>query len=618
MLRPLWFTLIPTFALLPIRAETITVRSGNGAVGTTDSSVHILLGPSTGSFGRIFTAADFSGAQIGPPAWIVTASSLWVGGLAADPSARWIGTTPNAGFGTGSTALYAVSFQVNRSFSAAKLNLSFASDDGVGDDNNPGIYINGISTCTKNIVGFNPAHTVACDLGTPVLRLGTNWLYIEAGNVASNGLSADPAGLIFSATITTTESQPINPTGIVLTIPGTTMPWLYSTSQGGLNFAYQYGLNDGANPSVVSAAQGLNFTPGGTVTVSYLNSTVSLGPELQIPYTDANGQVGVTGRPTAPFLPSHFMNPGVFVGELVGTFADTSGSIAGGPFVLGNGPTTLTIPAGAAQLQLGVNDDAFSDNVGSWSVRITATPPTTQPNVTAVVNAASLQSGPVSPGEVVTISGTNIGPSSPSFLALDQNGNVSTSIGGVQAFFGGTAAPLTYVSATQINAVVPYGVIGLINPSVQISFLGQISNTFLLQSAPTVPALFTLNASGTGPGAILNEDGNINSPANPAPKGSYIVLYATGEGQTAPPGVTGRITSVSATLPLTPQPLLPVGVTIGGQSATVAFYGEAPGLVSGVLQINVRIPASAPSGNLPVQVSVGGIASQLGVTVSVR
>jgi uncharacterized protein (TIGR03437 family) len=246
------------------------------------------------------------------------------------------------------------------------------------------------------------------------------------------------------------------------------------------------------------------------------------------------------------------------------------------------------------------------------------TPAASIPTITAVVNAASLQSGPISPGEIVTITGANIGPSVPAYLTLDQNGNVSTSISGVQVSFNGLAAPLIYASSSQINAVVPYGVLGLVSPSLQISFMGQNSNTFSLQGAAAVPALFTLNASGTGPGAILNADGTVNSPANPASRGSYIVLYATGEGQTAPPGVTGKITTLSATPPLTPQPLLPVAMTIGGQSAFLDFYGEAPGLVSGVLQINVQIPTSVSSGNLPIQFAVGGANSPSGVTVAVQ
>jgi uncharacterized protein (TIGR03437 family) len=181
----------------------------------------------------------------------------------------------------------------------------------------------------------------------------------------------------------------------------------------------------------------------------------------------------------------------------------------------------------------------------------------------------------------------------------------------------GFAAPLTYVSSTQINAVVPYEIQGLLSPVVEVKYQGQTSNGFPLVPAAAAPALFTFNGSGTGPAAALNQDDTYNAPNSPAPKGTYLVLYMTGEGQTAPQGVTGEVTAVSATPPLTPQPVLVVAVHIGGQPAFVAFYGEAPGFVSGVMQLNVQIPTNAPSGNLPITVSVGGSNSQNGVTVSV-
>lgn len=219
---------------------------------------------------------------------------------------------------------------------------------------------------------------------------------------------------------------------------------------------------------------------------------------------------------------------------------------------------------------------------------------------------------------MVTIEGVGLGPLLPAGLTLDQTGKVAASLEGDQVLFDGTPAPLVYLSATQINCVVPYEVQGMVNPQIQINYQGQLSNPFPLTSAASVPAVFTSNGSGSGPAAALNQDGTYNSPSSPAPKGSYVVLYVTGEGQTAPAGVTGQITTVSSTPPLTPQPLLPVAVLINGQPASVAFYGEAPGLVSGVMQLNVQIPANAPSGNLPISVFVGGISSQNGVTISVQ
>jgi uncharacterized protein (TIGR03437 family) len=96
-------------------------------------------------------------------------------------------------------------------------------------------------------------------------------------------------------------------------------------------------------------------------------------------------------------------------------------------------------------------------------------------------------------------------------------------------------------------------------------------------------------------------------------------LQAPSAGQTSPPGVSGAITT--ATLPppqVTPAPLLAVGVLINGQPALYVYAGETPGLVAGMMQLNVQIPSNAQSGNLPITVSIGGNTSQNGVTVSVQ
>jgi uncharacterized protein (TIGR03437 family) len=248
--------------------------------------------------------------------------------------------------------------------------------------------------------------------------------------------------------------------------------------------------------------------------------------------------------------------------------------------------------------------------------------PTTVPLTTigAVTSAASFQSGAVAPGEIVSIFGAAMGPATPAFLTLEENGNVSTSLGGAQVLFNIIPAPLTYVSSIQINAVVPYELPSELTPYVQVTYMGQTSNILSLTAAATAPALFTSNGSGTGPGAILNQDNSYNGPANPAARGSTVVVYMTGEGQTTPSGVTGKVTTVSTSGvgPLTPAPLLLVSALIAGLPALVQFAGEAPGLVSGVLQVNVRVPANAPTGNVPITISIGTNSSQKGVTVSVQ
>ena len=236
------------------------------------------------------------------------------------------------------------------------------------------------------------------------------------------------------------------------------------------------------------------------------------------------------------------------------------------------------------------------------------------------MNAASYISGPVSPGEMVTIFGTAIGPATAAYATTDPpTGKLATTIGGVQVLFNGIPAPMIYASSTQVSAVVPYEMASVANPSVWIKYAGQTSNAYQLTLAATAPGLFAQNSSGSGPGAILNQDNSLNGPGHPAAKGSIVQVFMTGEGQTSPQGVTGAITT--ATLPppqVTPAPVQPVWVLINGQPANYTYAGEAPGMVAGVMQLNVQIPANAPSGALPIQVSIGGNMSQNGITVSVQ
>jgi uncharacterized protein (TIGR03437 family) len=196
---------------------------------------------------------------------------------------------------------------------------------------------------------------------------------------------------------------------------------------------------------------------------------------------------------------------------------------------------------------------------------------------------------------------------------------LATTIGGVQVLFNGIPAPMIYASGTQVSAVAPYEIAAVPNPSVWIQNAGQTSNVYGLTTTTTAPGLFTQNASGGGAGAILNQDNSLNGPGNAAARGSIVQMFLTGEGQTNPPSVTGAITTASLPPPqVTPAPPLPIQARINGQPALYVYAGEAPGQVAGVMQLNVQIPANAPSGNLSITVSIGGNVSQNGVTVSVQ
>ena len=253
------------------------------------------------------------------------------------------------------------------------------------------------------------------------------------------------------------------------------------------------------------------------------------------------------------------------------------------------------------------------------------------PTISAVVNAASGASAAVSPGELISLfapaSGANpIGPATA--VALDATTcpspctSVPKNMGGVTVTFlpSGLTAPLLYVSATQINAIVPYGV-GAGGLSVEVKYADQSSNIYPLSFAATAPGLFATNG-GTGLAASYQLDTqanfSYNTTATPAKAGWTIVLYMTGEGAVTPAAATGGVTVAKNTTPPVPVPASAPTVLIGNQPATVSFYGEAPGLVSGVLQLNVVVPAGAGTGQQPISISLGNASTQAGVTVALQ
>ena len=230
----------------------------------------------------------------------------------------------------------------------------------------------------------------------------------------------------------------------------------------------------------------------------------------------------------------------------------------------------------------------------------------------AVVSAASGLVGPLAPGEIITILGNNIGPQAPAFPTLDERGLVSAALAGTRVLFDGVPAPLLYVSAGQVNAVVPYSVAGHTSTQIILDSQGQTSAPISVPVVESSPALFTTDASGQGQGAIVNQDGSINSANRPAQTGSVVSIFATGEGQTNPPGVDGK----PAGSPL-PVPLLPVQVFIGDFSADIQYVGGAPGEIAGVLQINALIPAGIGSGPQPAVLRIGQASSPPGVFVMI-
>jgi len=181
-----------------------------------------------------------------------------------------------------------------------------------------------------------------------------------------------------------------------------------------------------------------------------------------------------------------------------------------------------------------------------------------------------------------------------------KNGQIGAGLG-TTVSFNGFAAPILYTSATQVATIVPYAISGP-TARVEVSYQGQTSADFTLPVATTAPSVFTLNQAGWGQAAAINAaDGTVNSPVNPVKIGGYISIYATGEGQTIPSGVDGKLGDSSPA-----HPVLPMSVTVGGIPAQVQYVGDVPGQVAGLSQVNVQIPSGVqPGGYVPVVLQAG-------------
>jgi len=230
-------------------------------------------------------------------------------------------------------------------------------------------------------------------------------------------------------------------------------------------------------------------------------------------------------------------------------------------------------------------------------------------NSGGIVNGASFSlDGFVSPGSLVSLFGVNLSPATP-VAAFP----LPLTLAGTQVLVNGTAAPLIYVSSTQINFQMPNEVVAT-EVSVVAVTTGVRTPSVTAKILPQAPGIFTTASNGTGQGAVLNQDFSPNSAQNPVSKNSVIQVFLTGLGATNPPLAAGQ--AGSPVEPFNRTVNAPV-VQIGGITAEVAFSGAAPGFV-GLYQVNARIPAGAASGDtVSLQIVAGGRASNT-VTIAIR
>jgi uncharacterized protein (TIGR03437 family) len=256
----------------------------------------------------------------------------------------------------------------------------------------------------------------------------------------------------------------------------------------------------------------------------------------------------------------------------------------------GTGPTTVNLVAAAPGLANGAYTTTLVFQSPNTTPQFVNVPVTFTIGASSAVSIGGVANGAsflhvYAPGMVLSVFGTNLANSTQTAYDLP----LPLTMAGVSATVNGVAAPLYYVSPSQLNIQIPY-------ETAAGTALLAVSNNGLVATSS-----FTVSASAPG---IYLQSGNAITPDAGGRRGQIYTLFLTGAGEVSPPVSTGAGPAGSQV----PVPLLPVSITVGGVAAQTDYVG-IPGWSVGTLQINFTVPPSAPVGLQPVVVTVGSAAS---------
>jgi uncharacterized protein (TIGR03437 family) len=293
---------------------------------------------------------------------------------------------------------------------------------------------------------------------------------------------------------------------------------------------------------------------------------------------------------------------------LMATVTSTNGTTPSGSISFSIGETSLgsvflTGSAGTATAALAVNGvelpmgsgtiTATYNGTSSASLTVSVTASGSGqlalPAITGVANGANFKQS-FAPGALLTVFGSQLSPATENASSVP----LPFSTSGVAVLVDGLAAPLYYVSPSQLNVQIPYEATANSTAVLSVNNNGHVT-TQSFQVGAAAPGIFTNSA-----GALV--------PTAAAAAGQEIAFYVTGVGAVLPAISDGAAPAASTALADLPIPAQPTTVIMGGALATIDFIGIPPGLV-GVTQINVQVPNGLPSGAQPVVVTVGGVAS---------
>jgi uncharacterized protein (TIGR03437 family) len=352
-----------------------------------------------------------------------------------------------------------------------------------------------------------------------------------------------------------------------------------------------------------------NVTTGLTIAPGSLTFRYQLGGSAP-----AAQSLAISGAAGQSFTLSPSAGAGWLSASPIGAAVPATVSVSVNPAGLAAGTYSGTIYFASGSASSGTSQSVSVTLNVSGSAPPPVTAPGAPPRITSLVNAASYLASPLAPGEIISIFGSDLGPVEEEELRLTASNLVDSSLGGTRVIIDGKAAPILFTHSGQINTIVPYSTAGKQVIELRVEYQGVQSAAARFSVADAAPAIFTIDGSGRGQAALLNQDTSVNSNLNPADRGSIAVLYASGAGVMTPPSQDGSITGTTL-----PRPVLPVSVLVDGQETAVLYAGAATGLVSGVLQVNFRLPAQARTGGaVGILLKVGRFTSQAGVTMAIR
>jgi uncharacterized protein (TIGR03437 family) len=464
---------------------------------------------------------------------------------------------------------------------------------------------------------------VATDISGNPLSAAYQWSFTTGNGAGQTSVCLSNFALLAGSSVTGTGTNVV--TGDIGVSPGSTVTGFPAASVTGtihtadaaaaqaiadLNSAYNEAVSRTAAAVPVASDLG-----GQTLTPGLYNSRTALVIQSGDLTLDAKGD------PNAAFV---FQSAGTLTTTAGRNIVLTGGARAGNVFfqvtssatlganALFNGSIlanqSITVNSGVT-----INGRLLAINGAITLQSDTVTSPLPFIAVGGIVNASdSVRT--VAAGSIAALFGNNLGSS----LVASNSYPLPITLGGGSVRIGSQNAPLFMTSCSQVNLQIPWEVAGQTQVLAIASAGGQMSVQAPVTIAPFAPGIFSLNMRGSGQGAIeIANTTMLAAPQGPlgipAQRGQYLAIFCTGLGPVSNQPATG-VAALSNPLSFTST--LPT-VTIGGASAQVTYSGLAPGF-AGLYQVNVVVPAGAPSGgSIDVILSIGGIPSNT-VTVAVQ